>query len=53
MITMLMGVDNILNKITKFVLVYICYMFIILCYVFLFTKLSYMELYELCINILN
>ena len=43
--------DNILNKITKFVLVYICYMFIILCYAFLFTNLSYMELYELCINI--
>ena len=54
-ITMLIGVDNILNKITKFniVLVYICYMFIILCYVFLFTNLSYMELYELCINILK
>ena len=47
MITMLIGVDNILNKITKFVLVYICYMFIILCYVFLFTSLSYMELCEL------
>ena len=52
-ITMLIGVDNILNKITKFVLVYICYMFIILCYVSLFTNLSYMELYELCINILK
>ena len=52
-ITLLIGVDNILNKITKFVLVYICYMFIILCYVFLFTKLSYMELCELCINILK
>ena len=51
--TMLIGVDNILNKITKFVLVYICYMFIILCYVFLFTNLSYMELYKLCINVLN
>ena len=53
MITMLIGVDNILNKITKFVLIYICYMFIILCYVFLFTNLSYMELYTLCINILK
>ena len=53
MITMLIGVDNILNQITKLVLVYICYMFIILCYVFLFTNLSYMELYELCINILK
>ena len=53
MITMLIGVDNILNKITKFVLVYICYMFIMLCYVFLFTNLSYMGLYELCINILK
>ena len=51
--SLLIGVDNILNKITKFVLVYICYMFIILCYVFLFTNLSYMELYELCINILK
>ena len=27
MITMLIGVDNILNKITKFVLVYICYVY--------------------------
>ena len=38
---MLIGVDNI----------YICYMFIILCYVFLFTSVSYMELCELCIII--
>ena len=51
MITMLIGVDNIFNKITKIVLVYICYMFIMLCYVFLFTNLSYMELCQLCINI--
>ena len=27
MITMLIDVDNILNKITKFVLVYICYVY--------------------------
>ena len=49
MITTLIGADNIWNIITKFV----CYMFIILCYVFLFTNLSDMELCELCINILK
>ena len=46
---MLIGVDNILSK--SIGLVYICYMFNIVCYVVLFTNLSYMELCELCINI--
>ena len=51
-ITMLIGVDNIFNKTTTVVLS-VNYMFIILCYVFLFTHFSYMEVYELSINILK